>query len=134
VTGRQNGRITYRGRINPGPRKGSRISRECPRCGASPYDRCFRIRSWVADQDHPDGGFYTARANLMHEERRAEPRESATEDPRTALRREIASLIRKKLGGNDRVALARWYGSPHRTVLDLRAKRDELAAMEDLPW
>jgi hypothetical protein len=109
-----------------------RLARPCPTCGAVPYSRCYKLSSWVVVRV-PLSGMFTARQDGIHPERRAErPVPAVGEPTRPALRREIQSLMNHKVGGHERVALRRWIGSVQRTVEDLTAKRDELAAMPDL--
>lgn len=107
----------------------------CPKCGAVPNSRCFRLRSWADVDGHPDRGFYTERQDRLHDERRASKADGAGAGPtREELRRRIASLARRKLAGSERVRETRWARSIDRTEGDLAARIEQLEAMSDLAW
>ena len=111
-----------------------RLARNCPTCGAAPYNRCFRLTSWVVPRI-PEVGFFTARQDMIHPARRATPTaEPGVDRTRPELRRQISSLIMRKAGGTERRDIRIWMGSVTRTAEELTAKRDELAARPDLPW
>lgn len=112
----------------------TRMVNKCPRCGALPQTRCFRLKSWVKDPDHPDGGFYTERAASFHPQRRVGVSQVAAHGDRYELRRKIRSLTQAKLSGSARLSVRRWAESVHRTPEELADKVAELEAMPDLPW
>lgn len=124
------------GRRFTAPDLPSRMARECPRCGALPQTRCFRLRSWVDDPNHPAGGFYTERAATFHPERRVGDRAAAAaaRDDRYELRRRIRQLTQAKLSGSARLTVRRWAESVMRTSGELEVKVAELEAMSDLAW
>lgn len=122
------------GRAFLAPDTPSRMSRGCPRCGALPQSRCFRLRSWVADPDHADGGFYTERAATFHPERRVGTSQVAARGDRYELRKRIRQLTQVKLSASGRLSVRRWAESTQRTPAELEAKVAELEATPDLAW
>lgn len=106
----------------------------CPVCKALPYVRCWEMRSWVRDDTHPQGGFYTRRKTVAHPERTAVARGTVEEDPRRELRRRISKLAQRKLAGGERVRVRQWANEVARTPQELTEKITALEAMSDLAW
>lgn len=125
----------YRGAVR-GVALTETMGRECPRCKATRGDRCFRLSSWVADEAHPNGGFYTARMEGVHDERKTArtPAVAVVPQERTVLRQTINALIMRKLSGNERIKVRIWAGSVKRTPEELAAKIGELKQLGDLSW
>ena len=111
-----------------------RLTVQCPRCGALPMTRCFRLKSWVDLPGHRDGGFYTERGNTVHPARTAKRADPPGVSPREALRTRIRSLTQVKLSGSVRWQVRRWAESVQRTDEELAAKVAELEAMTNLSW
>lgn len=128
----------YRASSFRGAVRGATVARElsvaCPKCAAGRGDRCLRLTSWVHDDSHRDGGFYTERQNSPHAERKAATKPGVAESPCNALRREVYALMRSKLTGAQRMQLRAWAGSIRRTEDELAAKVEELKALGDLSW
>jgi hypothetical protein len=116
-----------------GPTVNTRILTECPRCGALPGDRCWKLSSWIST-GLAGKGFYTERMDGFHVERRRPPSASAGKTPKNALRQEIGRLVMTKLSGTDRVQARRWANLVTRTEDELREYRDKLIAMGDIAW
>jgi hypothetical protein len=110
------------------------IRATCPICQAAPGSRCMSIRSWVADPEHPAGGFFTRRQPRAHAERKPVAAEPPEMSARGELRRKINSLIMRKLSGSIRMHVRRWANDVNRTEEELAAKVAELEAMGDLAW